>query len=70
VAFGDIRLAVAVASAVVVAGTGATTLGLLLPWTLSRMGKDPALGSGPVCTVIQDVLSLLIYLVIASLLVV
>jgi magnesium transporter len=70
VAFGDIRLAVTVASAVVVAGTCATTLGLLLPWTLSWMGKDPAFGSGPVGTVIQDVLSLLIYFVIASLLVI
>jgi magnesium transporter len=65
-AFGGIRLAVAVASAIVVAGGVATTIGLLLPWVFQRMGSDPALGSGPVATIIQDVLSLLIYLAIAT----
>jgi magnesium transporter len=69
-AFGDVRLALAVALAVVVAGGFATTLGLLLPWSLSWMGKDPAFGSGPVGTIIQDVLSLIIYFWIATLLVV
>jgi magnesium transporter len=68
-AFGNVRLAVAVSLAVVVAGAFATTLGLLLPWSLSWMGKDPAFGSGPVGTIIQDVLSLIIYFCIANLLV-
>jgi magnesium transporter len=69
VAFGDVRLAVAVSLAVVVAGAFATTIGLLLPWSLSWMGKDPAFGSGPVATIIQDVLSLVIYFCIANVLV-
>lgn len=60
-AWGDVRLACAVAIAVVVAGFLAGGIGLLLPWTLARMGRDPALGSGPVATVIQDVLSLVVY---------
>jgi magnesium transporter len=34
----------------------------------SRLGYDPALGSGPVATVIQDVLSLAIYFLIAAVL--
>jgi magnesium transporter len=34
---------------------------MLLPWWLSRAGRDPALGSGPAATVIQDVVSLLVY---------
>jgi len=59
--FGDARLASAVALAVVAAGCCAATIGLLLPWLLSRAGWDPAFGSGPVATIIQDVLSLLIY---------
>ena len=63
---GDLRLGVAVAAAIVVAGTVATTIGLLLPWLFQRAGRDPALGSGPVATVIQDVLSLLIYFAIAT----
>jgi len=40
----------------------AAALGLLLPWGLARLGRDPALGSGPIATVIQDILSLLVYL--------
>lgn len=64
ITFGDARLAGAVALAILVAGGVAATIGLLLPWTLARAGKDPAFGSGPVATVIQDVLSLLIYFLV------
>jgi magnesium transporter len=39
---------------------------LLLPWSLQRVGVDPAFGSGPLATIIQDVLSLLIYFAIAT----
>ena len=59
--FGDARLALAVATAVLVAGACATSVGLLLPWLLSRLNKDPAYGSGPVATILQDLLSLLTY---------
>jgi magnesium transporter len=59
--FGDLRLALAVAAAIVTAGAAATSIGLLLPWLLSRFGIDPALGSGPVATILQDVFSLLVY---------
>jgi magnesium transporter len=62
--FGDGHLALAVAIAVVAAGSVATSCGLLLPWLLSHFGFDPAFGSGPVATVIQDVLSLIIYFLI------
>lgn len=65
-AFADLRLATAVATAVVFAGAVATSIGLILPWTLARLGSDPALGSGPLATVIQDVLSLLIYFGVVS----
>lgn len=66
--FGDVRLAAAVAVAVLVAGTLATSIGLLFPWMLQRWGIDPAFGSGPLATVAQDVLSLLVYLAVCSLL--
>lgn len=65
----DIRLACAVSLAVVIAGGFATTIGFLLPWLLSCIGKDPAFGSGPVATIIQDVLSLLIYFLIVNVLI-
>ena len=62
--FGEPRLAAAVATAIFAAGTIAAGLGLLLPWWIARTGRDPAFGSGPLATVIQDVLSLLVYLAV------
>ena len=64
--FGDLRLAAGVALAVFCAGGVATTIGLVLPWLLGRLGTDPAYGSGPLATVIQDLLSLVIYFAIVS----
>lgn len=66
--FGDRNLAFAVSAAVVIAGACATTIGLFLPWLLSRFGMDPAYGSGPLATILQDLLSLMTYLgVVAAL---
>jgi magnesium transporter len=65
--FGDALLALAVALAIFVAGSLATLCGLFFPWLLWRAGLDPAFGSGPVATVVQDVLSLLIYFWIVQL---
>jgi magnesium transporter len=67
--FGSAALAATVAVALIVASSVATTIGFLLPWLFARLGYDPALGSGPVATVVQDVLSLLIYFLIAAALV-
>lgn len=58
---GDEQLALAVAGAVLVACAIATSVGLFFPWALDRLGRDPALGSGPLATIIQDLLSLLVY---------
>ena len=60
-AFGDARLAAAVSTSIFAAGSMAAALGLLLPWWLARLKRDPAYGSGPLATVIQDVLSILVY---------
>jgi magnesium transporter len=57
----DSMLALAVSVAVLAAGAIAAAIGLLLPWTFHRFGFDPAYGSGPLATVTQDVLSLLVY---------
>ncbi|MCC7428085.1 MAG: magnesium transporter [Alphaproteobacteria bacterium] len=67
--FADARLAAAVALALAAAGTVAAAVGFLLPWAFHRSGFDPAHGSGPVGTVIQDVLSLAVYLAMVALLV-
>jgi magnesium transporter len=58
---GDLRLAAAVAVGILAAGSVASCVGLIFPWLLSRGGWDPAYGSGPVATIIQDVLSILVY---------
>jgi magnesium transporter len=65
-AFGDARLAVTIALALFVASTCATGIGLLLPWMLASTGRDPAYGSGPLATIVQDVLSLTVYFLIAT----
>lgn len=67
-AWGGTR-SVAVTLAVTLALTGmiATFVASLLPIGLSRMGIDPALASGPVATVVQDILSVGVYLGIATL---
>jgi magnesium transporter len=43
---------------------GGIMAAMTLPWLLVRLGADPAFGSGPLATVIQDLLSIVIYLVI------
>jgi magnesium transporter len=60
-AYQNVRLALAVGGTVVTAGLTACTVGVGLPWLLNRLGRDPAFGSGPLGTIIQDVLTLLIY---------
>ena len=68
-AFGELRLATAVALALGLASILASSLGLALPALLQRLGADPAYGSGPLATIIQDVLSLAIYFGCVSLVV-
>jgi magnesium transporter len=46
----------------------ATVVASLFPLGLARLGVDPALASGPVATVVQDILSVAVYLGVATLL--
>jgi magnesium transporter len=66
---GGGRPAVAAAVGLSLAATSleATLLATLLPWGLARLGADPALASGPIATVLQDLVSVLLYLGIATL---
>ena len=66
VGFRDLKLAAAVSVALLVAAAVATTVGLVFPWIRARAGRDPAYGSGPLATIIQDVLTLLIYFAIVK----
>jgi magnesium transporter len=65
-ALGDPRVAVSVSVALLAACSVATLVAAVLPVTLARAGRDPAFGSGPLATVVQDLLSLAIYFLVAS----
>jgi magnesium transporter len=54
-------VAVAAALALLAACSVATFVAMALPWLLSKTGRDPAFGSGPLATVVQDLLSIVIY---------
>lgn len=45
--------------------TFAAVLACLTPLVLRSFGKDPAVGSGPFTTAVQDVVSLLVYFIVA-----
>jgi magnesium transporter len=62
--FGDARLAAAVSTSIFIAGSVAAGIGIGLPWLLARRGIDPVYGSGPLATVVQDVLTILVYFMV------
>ena len=63
--WGDPELAACVGVALFAACASASAAAMTLPWLLDRIGLDPAYGSGPLATVIQDLLSILIYFLVA-----
>ena len=65
VVWGEPDVAAAVALALFGSTATATLVAMALPYGLDRLGRDPAFGSGPLATVIQDLLSILIYFAIA-----
>lgn len=46
----------------------AILIGIFTPWLLGKLKKDPAIGTGPFATILRDVLSLVIYFAVISLL--
>lgn len=64
--FHNAALSLSVGLAVLGGGAVSAVVGFGLPWTFQHFGSDPALGSGPICTIIQDVSSLSLYFVLAS----
>jgi len=47
----------------------AAVIAMVLPWLFSKLKVDPAFGSGPLATVVQDLLSILVYLTVSTALV-
>jgi magnesium transporter len=67
--WGSAAIVMTVALSIFAACTTANLVAMALPWMLYHMGIDPAFGSGPLATVIQDLLSVTIYLALALVLV-
>jgi magnesium transporter len=57
----EARVAAVVAIALLLSASIATAIAMTLPYVLVAGGNDPAFGSGPIATVIQDLLSLAVY---------
>lgn len=62
--WGRADVAGAVSLAILAACSVASTLAMALPWILRSLRQDPAFAAGPLATVIQDLLSVLIYLLV------
>lgn len=63
--WGDVAVVTAVAIALAAACATANAVAMVLPGLFARLSIDPAFGSGPLATVVQDLLSILIYLGVA-----
>ena len=70
IGWGDEKVAVAVALAMFASCSIATVVASALPAVFQYFDKNPAFGSGPLATVIQDLLSIAVYLVIVVVVVV
>jgi magnesium transporter len=64
--WGEADVAMSVGIAVFAACSTATLAAMALPWMLDALSLDPAFASGPLATVIQDLLSILIYFAVAT----
>jgi magnesium transporter len=64
--WGDWRMAIGVSMSLAAACSTATIAAMALPSLFQRLGVDPAFGSGPLATVIQDLISIILYFVIVT----
>ncbi len=64
--WGDADVALAVGLALVASCSIATLVAMVLPSVFQRLGRDPAFGSGPLATVIQDLLSIVVYFAVVA----
>jgi magnesium transporter len=65
----DTSIAAAVSLSLLASASVATVVAVTLPFVMQRLNLDPAFGSGPLATVIQDILSIAIYFGVAATLV-
>jgi magnesium transporter len=63
--WGESDVALAASLSLLAACSMATMVAMALPALFQRLGRDPAFGSGPLATVVQDLLSIVIYFCIS-----
>jgi magnesium transporter len=66
---GDWRLASVVGGSLALVILVAATLGTVMPFTLKRIGIDPAVAQGPFVTTLNDIIGIMVYLGLASVLI-
>jgi magnesium transporter len=64
--YGDAKISWVLTAAVVSASVSSLFTGLMVPFIFRRMKFDPANASGPTAMIVQDILSVLIYFLIAN----
>ena len=64
--WGRADVAGAVSLAILTACAVASTVAMALPWIIKSLRQDPAFAASPLATVIQDLLSVLVYLLICQ----
>lgn len=62
---GSLQIGLVVGISMLINTTIAPVIALLMPEILFKEHRDPALGAGPFTTIIQDVISLVVYFIIA-----
>lgn len=65
--FRDPALSATIAAAMTITLTMAALAGVLVPLSLERLGKDPAIASGPFVTTMIDVVGFFVFLGLATL---
>jgi magnesium transporter len=66
IGWGEVSVATAVGVALLASCSISTLVAMVLPTIFQRFGGDPAFGSGPLATVIQDLLSILVYFAVVA----
>lgn len=64
--YTELVIASILAVAIFFAILSAIITGVLIPFIFQRLKLDPASASGPIATIIQDLVSILIYLLVAQ----
>lgn len=64
--YTDARVSIVLSISLFFAMLFSVLTGLIIPYIFRKLALDPANGSGPVATIIQDILSVLVYFLIAS----